>query len=446
MSYKTNPILNRIKINKGWKNPYLPTKTLNYSRDISLWFKVYLLLKFFLNLKKIQLVSFEIRFDQQNKKILYLRINKKGDRKKKRKKKKLALNKILKKIQTPMLKNRNSGSIFFLYKDLLDFKKLTFWNKNVMQKRVLSKFWLTKPKISTWLNTLEKISVVRQNIRKTFPYSKKKKNFIPTRHLKLEFYTQKQKHLLAQLAKIKKKNLVLSMQFFALAQQKKTKVLQRVIENLKKEIFNNRIQLQKISQVYSFLLYSMKALSSKKKIKRKLKKHNAINSIERQKLKLFWKSFQKRSHSFFRLRFLRKALPGILLNPKKSPFSSIHKQNVSFLKKNTMLKQLLHLNFLVGQMSDSEFLLKNHSLCTHFNSKSKLGLKTYKQNTSQKILLKNFQNNPFLNAKLYKNKKNSLRKQQLATRLYYNIAISVLLRKVKKKKYKVRNPDCLGEN
>lgn len=79
-----------------------------------------------MNLKKIQLVSFEIRFDQQNKKILYLRINKKGDRRKKRKKKKLALNKILKKIKTPLLKNRNSGSIFFFYKDLLSLKKLTF--------------------------------------------------------------------------------------------------------------------------------------------------------------------------------------------------------------------------------------------------------------------------------------------------------------------------------
>ncbi len=87
MSYKTNPIFNRLKINKGWKNPYLPTKTLNYSRDISLWFKVYLLLKLFLNLKKIQLLSCEIRFDQQNKKILYLVINRKKIKKKKQKKK-----------------------------------------------------------------------------------------------------------------------------------------------------------------------------------------------------------------------------------------------------------------------------------------------------------------------------------------------------------------------
>jgi len=52
MSYKTNPIANRLKIIKGWKNPHLPTKNLKYARDISLWFKVYLLLKIFLNLKK----------------------------------------------------------------------------------------------------------------------------------------------------------------------------------------------------------------------------------------------------------------------------------------------------------------------------------------------------------------------------------------------------------
>lgn len=84
MSYKTNPIFNRITINKGWKNPYLPTKALNYSRDIALWFKVYLLLKVFLNLKNIQLISSEIRFDQDHKKILYLVINKKGTPKKKK--------------------------------------------------------------------------------------------------------------------------------------------------------------------------------------------------------------------------------------------------------------------------------------------------------------------------------------------------------------------------
>jgi len=94
MSYKTNPIANRLKIIKGWKNPHLPTKNLKYARDISLWFKVYLLLKIFLNLKKIQLFSCEIRFDQQNKKLLYLVINRKKTKKKKKKiffKKKLKL-------------------------------------------------------------------------------------------------------------------------------------------------------------------------------------------------------------------------------------------------------------------------------------------------------------------------------------------------------------------
>ena len=72
--------------------------------------------------------------------------------------------------------------------------------------------------------------------KKRFSIFKKKKNFIPTRYLKIRFYTNTQKQLLAQLAKIKKKNLILSIQFFELTQQKKTKVLQKLIQNLEKEI------------------------------------------------------------------------------------------------------------------------------------------------------------------------------------------------------------------
>ena len=61
MSYETNPILTRIKINKGWKNPLFPIKTLNYSSEILVWFKVYLLLKAYLSLNHIKLLACEIR-------------------------------------------------------------------------------------------------------------------------------------------------------------------------------------------------------------------------------------------------------------------------------------------------------------------------------------------------------------------------------------------------
>ena len=128
--------------------------------------------------------------------------------------------------------------------------------------------------------------ILRQNTRKNFQYSKKNKNFTPTRHLKIKFYTNKQKQILAQLAKIKKKNLILSIQFFELAHKKKTKFLQKFIQNLEKEILKNRIQIQKISKIYNFLLGSIKN-SDLKKRKRILKKHIAIDRIHRQKLNLF---------------------------------------------------------------------------------------------------------------------------------------------------------------
>lgn len=129
--------------------------------------------------------------------------------------------------------------------------------------------------------------VVRQNTKKNCQYAKKNKNFLPTPHLKFKFYTTKQKQLLAQLAKIKKKNLVLSTQFVALVQQKKTKILQNLIQNLKKEIDKNQIEIQKISKLYNFFFSALQELSLKKNNKRKLNKHRVINAIQRQKIKLF---------------------------------------------------------------------------------------------------------------------------------------------------------------
>jgi hypothetical protein len=79
-------------------------------------------LKTFLNLKKIQLLSFEIRFAQQNQKLLYLVINKKKNQQKKRKKKKV----FVKKIQTPIRKSKNLNSIFFLYQNLKFLKMFSF--------------------------------------------------------------------------------------------------------------------------------------------------------------------------------------------------------------------------------------------------------------------------------------------------------------------------------
>jgi len=239
MSYQTNPILNRMTINKGWKNPYLPTKTLNYSRDISLWFKVYLLLKFFLILKKIQLVSCEIRFDEQNKKIIYLRINKKGTLRKKRKRKNHVLNKLLKRIKTPMLKSKNEDSIYFLYKNLILLKNLSFWNKNSIHKKSLSNLWLSKPKISTWLTSLKKITLLRQVSKKT-AIAVDARKILKKKDLKSKFYTTKQKQLLANIARIKKKKFSFVFKIICFSKTKKNKNITKINKKLKKRNYSKQ--------------------------------------------------------------------------------------------------------------------------------------------------------------------------------------------------------------
>jgi len=411
MSYKTNPIFNRLKIIKGWKNPYLPTKTLNYSRDISLWFKVYLLLKTFLNLKKIQLLSCEIRFEQQNKKILYLVINKKKTQKKKIKKTRLSL----KKLQTPLRKSMNRNSIFFLYKDLNFLKKVSFWNKNVVHTKILSKFWLTKPKISTWINHFEKITKLRQNLKKKTKFLKKNKTFIPAPHLKFKFYTIKQKQLLSKKLRIQKINIILSARFFELSQQKESQILKKLIQGLKKKIVMNQAETKKINTVYEFLFHSNKN-SFKKGKKQIFLKKLMFNRLKKQRLTLLQKIFKKEFTSLNQALFFKQKLPKFLLKINK---------NFSF-KNKSLSKKILYLNFLSLNFQNKNFLAKNYFLIYHFESAFD------KKTNKTKEILKNFSLKFFLKAKSTR-----LKKRKHLRYRYFKIFLWFLSRlKMKKKRKK----------
>lgn len=74
MSYKTNPIALRTKYLTGWKSSFFPTKILNYSRDITCWLRIYLLLKGYLLLRNYKLLSCELRPAAHHAKIIYLTI------------------------------------------------------------------------------------------------------------------------------------------------------------------------------------------------------------------------------------------------------------------------------------------------------------------------------------------------------------------------------------
>ena len=423
MSYKTNPIANRLKIIKGWKNPYLPTKTLNYARDISLWFKVYLLLKTFLNLKKIQLLSFEIRFEQQNKKLLYLVINKKKNQRKKRKKKKV----FVKKIQTPIRKSKNLNSIFFLYQNLKFLKRISFWNRNSVHKKVLSKFWLTKPKVATWINTYEKIINLRETSEKKFKFLQKNQNLTPKQYLKLKFYTKKQKQILTQKLRIKKFNFILYAKLFSLLQQKKSQFLQQLIINLEKKIKENRKKIKKINQIYKFLLSLNKNIYKKKTTTtQKSLKNHVFPRVQWQKLILLQKLLHAEFKSWNRTRFSKQKLPKFLFKINKNIRGR-------FLKKDLLLKKIFVINLLLAQIYKKSFLAKNYFLFS--TSTSKLNKKINKQKINNiRIFFKaNFfqiVNKKQFRYKLYKiyiwhllrlKKKNQRRKKKVLKNLKKNL-------------------------
>ena len=363
MSYKTNPSFNRLKVIKGWKNPYLPTKTSNYARDISLWFKVYLLLKTFLNLKKIQLFSFEIRFDQQNKKILYLVINKKHIQRKKRKKKKKVS---LKKVKTPIQKWKNSGAMFFLFQNLNLLKKYSFWNKNVVQKKILSKFWLTKPKTFTWINHLENLVHQHQNLKKKNCFLKKNQSFTPKQHLKFKLFTLKQKQILSQKRKIKKINTILYTKLFGLFHQKKSEVLLKVIQNLQQKIESNQRAIKKIEKLYTFLLFWNNDFSKKKK--KDLFKNSTRKKFQRQKLNLLLKEFKPEFSS------LKRALnknSNTIFQKKTALFLRNAMAHKPLLKRKSFLKKICHLNFLITQMQKKNRYFQNYFLYSSSDLKKK---------------------------------------------------------------------------
>lgn len=164
MSYETNPISNRLKINKGWKNPMFPVQTLNYSRDLLLWFKVYLLLKAYLSLQQIKLLACEIRISENHTKILYLSVTKQV-KKKKWSKSKWKSNSLLRSLNSPLMKAKNKKARFLLYQDLQILKKNSSLILNMWQKKILSKIWMVKPRFFSWINASQSIYNFRKKIR-----------------------------------------------------------------------------------------------------------------------------------------------------------------------------------------------------------------------------------------------------------------------------------------
>jgi hypothetical protein len=209
MSYETNPNLNRIKVIKGWKNPNFPSKSLDYSQEVILWFKVYIFLKVYLWYQNIRLLACEMRLSEFNNKLLYLSITK-NIPKKKNVKSKWKTKSFLQILKSPLTKRQNKKARFLLYRDLKTLKTKTEFFLNTHRNKILTKAWISKPRFSSWINFSHNIHLKRQfSKKKSHIIWKKKKNDVLKVLLKLKYkgsqsrFRQLKKELVSGLAEKK---------------------------------------------------------------------------------------------------------------------------------------------------------------------------------------------------------------------------------------------------
>jgi ribosomal protein S3 len=138
MSYKTNPIANRLKLTKGWKFSSFPTTKKKYAPEIIQGLKLYLVLTAYLQLKQIKIAKLEIRKTENNTKIIVLTIHKTKSRKIRKKKKSLTK----RNINIKLARIKAKKAINYLYNDLALLKKLSPFRFSTTKKHSFQYKWV----------------------------------------------------------------------------------------------------------------------------------------------------------------------------------------------------------------------------------------------------------------------------------------------------------------
>lgn len=138
MSFKTNPILSRLKIQKGWKQSTFPRKSSNYSRDITFMFKVYLLLTAYLALNNFRLLMCQVRNSITFSKTIYIVIvySKSDNKTKKRMSKSRFLS-----FSSLQYLPQDKTAIYLMYNKLALLQQFTAYSHYIMRRKNPSRFW-----------------------------------------------------------------------------------------------------------------------------------------------------------------------------------------------------------------------------------------------------------------------------------------------------------------
>lgn len=342
MSYTTNSTANRLKINKGWKNPSFPEILPLYSRDNVFFFKLYLFLKAYFTLNRTKLIYCDLRNSENYTKILYLVINSVP---KKFKKKKSFRTWYVRKTPSGLKysKFRDANlrhAVNLLYLDLPKLKKQVSAKLLPLAKQKVNNVFYTKTRYRTWINFLAKI----KNVRSQNKFKRTTLRFNPTPFKKLNF----KQSLKFKVKRLKHEIIVLN-RFFTTLKTKNALTKQNIIL-YKTQLAKLKAKFSKLnSAIANFNKNAITLYNKDKKGSRKFVL--ATNKIAVNKIASIKTSVYKNQYKQKASKALSKTKLRARLNKTNQIINSVNKISL-FDYKNTVR------NKFVSRLKKAQFLLK----------------------------------------------------------------------------------------
>lgn len=382
MSYLTNSTANRLKINKGWKNPSFPETLPLYSRDNVFLFKLYLFLTAYFMLNQTRLVYCDLRTSENYTKILYLVINSVP---KQLNKKKSFRTWYVRKLtsgfkDSPFRDIRLHQAINLLYLDLPKLKKQVLAKLLPLTKHKVNKAFYKKTRYKSWINFLAKI----KNVRKST------KSFIKCKNLRfkpvISHTLNLQQSFKFKLKRIKNEVIVLN-RFFSALKAKKKLTKQNIIL-YKKQLYSLKNKLKKLVKAISRVSnVTNKSISNRSKVTFNKAFIYSTKSVKQNRL-LLRKTLKIKSSGLKKLKSKLKKKSKKISQRLKSKQVNKKKVAKGYISKRALRMSLLKANIFL--QANKKITISDYKLWVKSNIISRLKysqfLLKFKEETSTRIL------------------------------------------------------------
>lgn len=392
MTYITNTTANRLKITKGWKHSKFPEKLNLYSRDNIFFFKLFLFLKAYFNLKKINLVSCDFRIAENYTKLLYLIINNLKNKKKKKPNYRFwYIKQSPSKFKFSPFRNAHFHLMFNLfYLNLTNLKTKFIPTLAGLSKQKVFKLLYNKPRYKSWINFVKLNLKIRQN------QSLQNINTITKWFLLNNLALSQEQTFQYKVKYLKNLNILINRFFLSGLKQKK--------------LFKNNLVLHKLQ------------LTTLQKKSRKL-----INAINQSKLSLNWPKTPATLHKIKNNKTIH-----ITTNTKRFPQMKFQQKSRKWKqKRNKKIIKFIKKNITTNYLNTYQHLFKKRLL--KYIKKNQFQLKFKTTQTSK------FYSNNLQRIFWKKNPKHFKLKPKQKTQFVQIFNKPVTLPKIpKKKKWKIK--------